>query len=635
VLIKFLNKPKKINWFQGDHFILGLLLSTSILMLLTRLQLNGYLSKETYLLFGATYYDFQIVLLVGIFSFLLLFITRRNKYIHFIALLCMATLIFILAISSVLNIEIVRQIGKPITYNWLYYSDFLKSNDAKNAIKASFTPTLTSSLLYIVIGLFLASIGFSITNQSISKNNKKKFIITSAAFALIIGTGFLQVQAKEFEQPKVENPVTAFVLSWINSGDRFKIFTVEVPGDIRLKVEQMHQPKANEKIPFSDSIRNIVIFVFESTPANLVEVFDSTYRVTPNLNKWKQHAIIYENMYAHLPTTPNTMLSIISGIYPMTNYKSAVNEYPEIKIPSLPGTLKTNGWTTSLFFSSDLSYSNMDLYLKNQQIETAQDFKTISCNYRGFNSNYAKLDGLDDRCIVNRYFNWKGNVHPLKKTFSILWSNQTHYPYFFSGDEKEYTDNTGLNKYLNALEEVDVAFGELMDGLQKRRELETTLVLVVGDHGEAFGTHNQYTHAGNIYEENMKVPCLLINPLLFKGEKDNRISGMIDVAPTITNIAGIQQPYEWQGESMLGFSKRNHVFFIGPYSDFQFGSRFGNWKLIYSAANDQFKLFDVQKDPGELKDLSKNNKKIIEDEYKLMAGWVQYHNLKIADFLKK
>ena len=305
---------------------------------------------------------------------------------------------------------------------------------------------------------------------------------------------------------------------------------MKVSAETKETIEEMHTAKSNEPIPFSDSIKNVIVFVLESTPANLIQVYNSTYKVTPNLNRWKSHARIYENMYAHLPTTPNTMLSLISGIYPMISYKSVVNEYPGITIPSLPKILKNAGWTTSLFFSSDLTFSNMGKYLKAQQVETVEDFKTINCDYKNFNSNYSLLDGLDERCIINRYFIW---IDPLqsKKTFSILWTNQTHYPYFFSGDQKKYADNIELNKYLNALEEVDIAFGELMEGLQKRNVLNNTLVVVIGDHGEAFGTHNQYTHGANIYEENMRVPCLLINPKLFHGESDNRVAGLIDVAP--------------------------------------------------------------------------------------------------------
>lgn len=602
-------------------------------MLLTRLQITDHLLHKQYLALGLGYYDLILILFLAVVSCLLLYFSTRVKAIHYGLQLFLGLIIFLAAIFSVLNVEVVRQLGKPLTYSWLYYSDFLQGNDAKNAIKAGFTPLLLRNIAFIAAGLLLAALGFLIISHLLFTKSKQTTLIITIVSLFILITSFLQFNSHKFKQGKVQNPFTSIALSWLNEGKKSQLFTMKVSAETKETIEEMHTAKSNEPIPFSDSIKNVIVFVLESTPANLIQVYNSTYKVTPNLNRWKSHARIYENMYAHLPTTPNTMLSLISGIYPMISYKSVVNEYPGITIPSLPKILKNAGWTTSLFFSSDLTFSNMGKYLKAQQVETAEDFKTINCDDKNFNSNYSLLDGLDERCIINRYFIW---IDPLqsKKTFSILWTNQTHYPYFFSGDQKKYADNIELNKYLNALEEVDIAFGELMEGLQKRNVLNNTLVVVIGDHGEAFGTHNQYTHGANIYEENMRVPCLLINPKLFHGESDNRVAGLIDVAPTITHAVRLQQPKDWEGGSLLSNYKRNHAFFIGPYSDFQFGSRFQNWKLIYNAANNQFKLFDVKKDSRELDDVSKENRKVIKKEYELMAGWVQYNNNKMGKLLQ-
>jgi arylsulfatase A-like enzyme len=628
----FTKQQHKVHTVTPDYFVTGLLLSTLIIMLISRLQITGYISHQQYKVFGVGYYDILLTLVFSAFALLLLYLTRKRKAVHTFSIFFLSIIILAAGLFSVMNIEIVRQLGKPITYNWLYYSDFLRGADAKNAMKASASPTLVKNIAFIFIGVLLAAFGLSVLSQFLYRNAKTSGLAAALVLIAIFVTSLFQFKKEKVEFGKVENPFSAFVLSWVGSGEQSELFTMKVSPEIEQVVEQMHAAVQTKKLPYANRITNIVVFVFESTPANLVQLYDSTYKVTPNVNKWKQHAIIYNNMYAHLPTTANTMLSLISGIYPMINYKSIVNEYPGIKIPSLPALLKSNGWRTSLFFSSDLSYSNMYSYLKNQQIETAEDFKTIPCMYDGFNSNYAKLDGLDDRCMVNRYFEWRNNIKE-SKGLSILWSNQTHYPYFFSGKEKKFSDKPELNKYLNALEEVDNAFGELMNGLEKRKELNKTLVILVGDHGEAFGTHGQFTHGANIYEENMRVPCLLINPILFKGERDSSISGMIDIAPTIAHAAAFQQPKEWEGRSLLSSVKRDHAFFIGPYSDFQFGSRFQNWKLIYNAANNQFKLFDLAKDPGELNNLADKNQEIVRKEYQLMAGWVQYHNKKLTTFI--
>lgn len=110
-------------------------------------------------------------------------------------------------------------------------------------------------------------------------------------------------------------------------------------------------------------------------------------------------------MYAQIPSTPNSMLTLVSGIYPMVSYKSAVSEKIQLPRVSLPGILNNNGWATSLFFSSDLNYSDMNVYAKRQGFSFIDDFNTMPCNKK-FTITHSNIDGLDDECLIENYFKW-------------------------------------------------------------------------------------------------------------------------------------------------------------------------------------------------------------------------------------
>jgi arylsulfatase A-like enzyme len=632
IILSLFRRSASAKKFNITHFTFGMLVSSAMLLLVCRLQITGHFSNKWFLVLGLGYHDLLLMLGFAVISAALFHLTKRYQVLQFTAGAILVLLIILTALSGIMNIEVIRQLGKPLTYHWLYYSDFLQGADAKNALKAGFNPELTKNLLFIFCGLILASIAIGFRLKSLQVNTRKFYVGTASLLMILFLASVLQKRGLTVDQSKLQNPVTAFVLSWINSGTESELFTMEIPDDIRAYMSSIHQQKPGVPFSSSDSISHVIFFVLESTPSYMVEGYDTKFHVTPNLRRWQDKAILFENMYAHLPTTANTMLSLMSGVYPMISYKSIVAEEPNIKIESLASVLQSAGFQTALFFSSDLSYSKMGDYLRFQKMQTADDFKNIQCRYEKFNSGYAQLDGLPDRCIVDRYFTWRDTLAS-DKSFSILWTNQTHYPYFFSEGEHRYSDNAEQNKFLNALQEVDSAFGELMLRLSQRNDLNNTVVVVVGDHGEAFGTHNQYTHGMHIYEENLRVPCFIINPQLLNRQRDQRIAGMIDIAPSITHLLGLKQPDQWQGNTLFSRPARDRVFFIGPYSDFQFGSRYKNWKFIYNAANKTYQLFDLSKDPGELKNVAEQNPDVVKQEYLMLAAWVQYHTSKLQEVM--
>ena len=125
---------------------------------------------------------------------------------------------------------------------------------------------------------------------------------------------------------------------------------------------------------------------------------------------------------------------------------------------------------------------------------------------------------------------------------------------------------------------------------------ESTLVVVVGDHGEAFGQHGQTTHAYEIYEENIHVPCLFINPQI-SAERRQGAGGLVDLAPTLLEGLGKDIPATWQGRSLFNKKKDDYVFFFSPWSDYLFGYRNGDKKYIYNASRNTTLFFDLKKDP--------------------------------------
>jgi arylsulfatase A-like enzyme len=194
------------------------------------------------------------------------------------------------------------------------------------------------------------------------------------------------------------------------------------------------------------------------------------------------------------------------------------------------------------------------------------------------------------------------------------WTVQTHHPYEpppgrplldFFGDAKP-TDDYDLGRYLNVLHETDRQIGRLFAALRHAKLDEDTLVVIVGDHGEAFGApHEAYGHGTALYEENVHVPMIIWSPRLFPhGGRSPIIGSHVDVNHTITDILGVPPAPSWQGRSLFDPERRPRAYFFVANDNYQLGVREDGWKYILDATNGHEELYDLRSDPEEQRNRS-------------------------------
>jgi arylsulfatase A-like enzyme len=170
----------------------------------------------------------------------------------------------------------------------------------------------------------------------------------------------------------------------------------------------------------------------------------------------------------------------------------------------------------------------------------------------------------------------------------------------------------------------------------KVRKLDTkTLLVIVGDHGQAFGFHPQnFMHAAYIFDENVRVPALLIHPLLFPGGGQSNIVGQqIDIMPTILDLLGIDYTqYAFQGQSLFKKRKGAMAFFFTEYNQILYGLRDGSFKFIFNLVTGTRRLYNLQADPGELNNIAKKHDKRCEYYIKMLRQFRRQQRFIIRNF---
>jgi len=120
------------------------------------------------------------------------------------------------------------------------------------------------------------------------------------------------------------------------------------------------------------------------------------------------------------------------------------------------------------------------------------------------------------------------------------------YPYHSELNIAEY-----YQRYAETLCAVDDSIGKVFDTLKARGELDSTLVIYMGDNGFAFGEHGLIDKR-TAYEESMRVPMLARCPELFSGGKVVReVVANIDIMPTVMEAMGVKAPSTPDGRSWL------------------------------------------------------------------------------------
>ena len=537
---------------------------------------------------------------------------------------------FVSIVAALANIRVLTLLGRPFNYQWLYYSDFLKSTDASLAMAANVTwPYISGCILMLFAIIALLWLLYQL------------YIRKNLAVVLLLPLFFiisLLAQMNTRVPPlKAANPILFFINS-VRTADASSMADKSFAGKSDFDKKNTDSlPAAYAGLFHQQKIKNVVFLVLESTPWEYVGPYSKSVKATPFLDSYINNAVVFDNIYAHIPATNKSMFAFLCSSYPEISFKSFTVENPNIPLPSIPSELKQYGYRTAFFNSGDNSYQNAGGFLKARGFGTVEDFHNSSCNKEVFSDkrySKSKLDGVDDSCLSVRLFNWLGK-DTTQPFFAMMWTFQTHYPYFVSGPEKEYgTGNPSLEKYLNGLHRADETLQQIVEGLKQKGLLESTVIIISGDHGEAFGRHDQTTHASAIYEENLHVPFIIINPSLFKGERIPAIGGISDIAPTIFSILNKPCPSQWQGENLFSVNRRKRVYFFNPYSDYLFGMREGNYKFIFNATENSYKLFDLSKDPHETKDIAKENVAYVKEASKNVHAWMYYQSQHMQQILK-
>lgn len=347
--------------------------------------------------------------------------------------------------------------------------------------------------------------------------------------------------------------------------------------------------------------RNVLLISLESTAAGYLGLYGAERDPMPNLTRLARQATVFERVYAVYPESIKGLFATLCSRFPA--YGTPAEIYASVPCESVAQTLKDAGYRTALFHSGRFDYLGMHAVIDHRGFDVLEDAGAIGGHV---NSSF----GVDEDATVNRLLAWTDGLAPSDRFFVTYLPIEGHHPYATTAPGP-FEGRTEFSQYLNALHESDASLGRLLDGLRARHRDRDTLIVVIGDHGEAFGQHEGNSgHTLFIYDENVRVPYLIAMPGWGRGDEGaasgrrvDRVGSLIDTAPTILDLVGVPKPALQQGVSLLLPAPRLALFFT-DYSLGWLGLADGCWKYLFQVESSRSSLFDVCTDPGEVTDRS-------------------------------
>jgi hypothetical protein len=495
-----------------------------------------------------------------------------------------------LAIYAALNIPVGRAVSTPLTWPML---------------RAARGPLADSILLYVTwtnAALVLLTLGVAAIGPFLLRTLPRRALMLGLPIVALGPIASARVETLGLDR----NALAVLVSSALS-----RSYSQAPSGDWRVSRFDHERVEDLSMLRGIAKDRNIILISLESTAAQYLPLYGSSEPVTPNLNVLATHAVVFDNAYAVYPESIKGLLSILCSIYPA--FDSRPESYEGAPCRSVAAVLANSGYRTGLFHSGRFAYLGMESIIRNRGYQALEDAGDIGGNH---NSSF----GVDEPATVTRILSWI-DAGPRDRPFFLTYLPIAgHHPYE-TPERGPFPDREEIGRYRNALLYGDASLGALVEGVRARGLADKTVWIILGDHGEAFGQHEgNYGHTFFLYDENIRVPFLIAVPGL-KQRRVHKVVSLVDTAPTIVDLMGIAAPDGYRGRSMLDDVPRMALFFT-DYSMGMLGLRDGPWKFIYEVDSGRSRLYDIDKDPGETRDISAGNSDRVAWYAEVVRRWI-------------
>ena len=380
--------------------------------------------------------------------------------------------------------------------------------------------------------------------------------------------------------------------------------------------------------------RNVLLLVIDTLRADHLVLYGYARPISPEIDAWAARGTVFNRAVATSPWTLPSFGSLFTGHLPSRHTAGLVAPTDTGE----RGFVRMDGSVRALAeILGDAGYATIAI-VNNPFLDPGFDISRGFETYDYVAGNNARVRRAST--IVDRAFAWLDGRSDSRPFFMVAHFFDPHMDYdpppavrgrFRDGYTGPLTvpisDLEGIRTGKLSLDDQDKSFivgaydeevlfvdtqtGRLLEGLRARGLLDDALVVLVADHGEEFWDHGGFEHGHTLYQELLHVPMIVWGP----GVQAQRITepvSIADVFPTVLEALELPAEEGLVSQSLWGALSRGEP--IPARALVAEGTLYGperksliRWphKVVLNLKTRERKLFDLDADPGETRNLAK------------------------------
>src|SRR5512146_1069704 len=344
---------------------------------------------------------------------------------------------------------------------------------------------------------------------------------------------------------------------------------------------------------------NVLLVTIDTVRADHIGCYGATSVKTPTIDALARDGIVFDRALSQVPLTWPSHAAILTGTYPFHNGVEDFSGQPlAASFRTLAQAFSSNGYATAAVISS---------FVLNRSWGLARGFGHYDDAFAGDLFLETGVGLVERRAGESLDHTLKWLKHrPAKPFFFWLHLYDPHSPY---APPEPFRSEYRSRPYDGEIAYADSQLGRLIAWLKQARLYDHTIIVLVGDHGESLGEHDEREHGFFIYNATLHVP-LVIKPAgsEARAEHVRQVVEITAIAPTLLKLAELRDRISAQFDtaSLLPEPKPQPAYSETSYPFSSFG-----WSPLRSMESGDYhyieaprpELYNVRTDPGEVHNL--------------------------------